>query len=674
MKPRAHHPSRPAGERPRATARSLEQSTPHPRALEPNVRLDLERSFSADLRGIAIHDDPASWEATERRGLAAYTLGEEIHFGAGRFQPHGQPGKALLAHEVTHVLQQRAGRSPGHLSPGNAVAAEREARQASAAIATGRPVESASVAAPATLQGAELTEEVTPPPTTVAGSPTTTSPPPPATGAQPQEGLPQAIDLAFELLDDPAVQIAAGVVLPGPLLAGLKKLKPFLLGAWAIYKNPNIVIDPIKAAIGQLIAQIPAKVDQFVDEFKAQYPTLSKHLGGVWKHLKPKLTYLADNWWDVLKDTGRGLLFPWEGMSEDLDKIGALFVAAKDHFKAHRWSKFSDAVIDAWREGNNLAGRWYGWFLLAMALIGGILGAIFGAGVGFIPGVIAGAEVAFAAGKVLLISTVAAETANAGKAIGELAWSTLTDEETEDKYERIASSALTLGIIGVMFVIGEIASKFVQWLFRRISKAFRGEPTPPKLTAREQIYAERGEPSPAERLEADAIRKGAKDRLAKLDKGEPPRKGPEDDLGWLRDNPRRQDLAYDPDRGHFDIGEGKAAVAAEETGVLDGPLRRAPKGSDGDFLDAKNRLWSHKGGPDMNGIVREALQEAAAGKNVLVDLSELSPAQRAIVRVRVAGAKGGFVRFVPPFEFPSAAAPAGVVGGQVAGQAEKPAR
>lgn len=612
----------------------------------------MERSFHADLRDVIVHDDPEASASTAARGMEAYTVGSHIYFRAGRLDPSSNRGRGLLAHEVTHVLQQRNGahRSSAALASPSAPA-EIEARGAAAQVAAGHTVDQVAVRSDVSLHGADShaeTATIAAPSAAPDGGGATL----PATAAE--GGLPPALEATIKLLDSTTLQSVLSAVLPSGIVPNLKKMKAFLLGAWAIWKNPNIVLDPIKASFAQMIDQVPGRADSAIAEATAKYgPAIGKHLSGIWRHLKPKLEYLKNNWWEVLKETGRGLLFPWEGMQEDIDKIGELFVTAKQEISSAHWSKAGDAVIDAWRAGNNLAGRWYGWFLLGMALIGGIVGAIFGAGVGFVPGVVAGAELAFAAGKILLMSTVAAEGGNLAKSLVEITSESETDDEREDDYERISSSGLTLAIIGVMFVVGEIAAKFVQWLFRRIAKALGKELPAPKPTATEAHAARQGKPSPSEFERAKNIREGYEKRDLDLkNKKVEPRTGPEDDLGWANDA-HRKDLAYDPDAGHYRINEGRAAIAAEDSGVLEGPLRRAPKKSGADFLDAKGRLWSHKGG-DLSEVVGKTVTDAQAGNNVLADLSDLSPAQqdaaRAAILKDLKGQPGAAdrVRFLPP--------------------------
>jgi hypothetical protein len=66
-------------------------------------------SFSgADLQGIRVHHDAhAAAQARVQRALA-YTVGNDIYFAAGRYQPHTREGQRLLFHEIAHVRQQRA--------------------------------------------------------------------------------------------------------------------------------------------------------------------------------------------------------------------------------------------------------------------------------------------------------------------------------------------------------------------------------------------------------------------------------------------------------------------------------------------------------------------------------------------------------------------------------------
>ena len=67
----------------------------------------LEPRFGADLRGVRLHDDARSSRLARSLGAKAFATGEHIVFGSGHFQPETIEGRRLLAHEISHVLQQR---------------------------------------------------------------------------------------------------------------------------------------------------------------------------------------------------------------------------------------------------------------------------------------------------------------------------------------------------------------------------------------------------------------------------------------------------------------------------------------------------------------------------------------------------------------------------------------
>lgn len=87
--------------------------------LDPTTRTRLETGFGADFSTVRIHADDRAAEAAKRLDAQAYTDGEAIVFGAGRYRPREDDGMQLLAHEAAHVLQQRAGVPGVQLKPGD---------------------------------------------------------------------------------------------------------------------------------------------------------------------------------------------------------------------------------------------------------------------------------------------------------------------------------------------------------------------------------------------------------------------------------------------------------------------------------------------------------------------------------------------------------------------------
>ena len=74
--------------------------------LGPATRALMEEQFSHDFSHVRVHSDTTAAESTRSVNAIAYTVGRHIVFGAGRFAPDAVEGRRLLAHELTHVIQQ----------------------------------------------------------------------------------------------------------------------------------------------------------------------------------------------------------------------------------------------------------------------------------------------------------------------------------------------------------------------------------------------------------------------------------------------------------------------------------------------------------------------------------------------------------------------------------------
>jgi hypothetical protein len=91
------------------------------RALPDAVRGKMEAALGADFSNVRIHMGPQA----ERIGAVAFTMGNDIYFAPGRFQPDTAQGQQLLGHELAHVVQQRAGRVRNPMGAGVAVVQDR---------------------------------------------------------------------------------------------------------------------------------------------------------------------------------------------------------------------------------------------------------------------------------------------------------------------------------------------------------------------------------------------------------------------------------------------------------------------------------------------------------------------------------------------------------------------
>jgi pyrrolidone-carboxylate peptidase len=76
------------------------------RALDAATRAFMEPRFGRDFSQVRVHDDAQAQESARAVDAAAYTVGSHLVFGAGQLQPHTAAGQRLLAHELSHVLQQ----------------------------------------------------------------------------------------------------------------------------------------------------------------------------------------------------------------------------------------------------------------------------------------------------------------------------------------------------------------------------------------------------------------------------------------------------------------------------------------------------------------------------------------------------------------------------------------
>ena len=77
--------------------------------LDSPIRTAMEEHLSADLSGVRIHTDGAADTSARSVGADAYTVGSDVVFAAGRYAPDTPVGQRMLAHELTHVVQQRSG-------------------------------------------------------------------------------------------------------------------------------------------------------------------------------------------------------------------------------------------------------------------------------------------------------------------------------------------------------------------------------------------------------------------------------------------------------------------------------------------------------------------------------------------------------------------------------------
>ena len=75
-------------------------------ALDPSIRDFMESRFGYDFSNVRIHTDQKAARSAQLVNALAYTVGSDIVFGENQYRPSTTEGKRLLAHELTHVIQQ----------------------------------------------------------------------------------------------------------------------------------------------------------------------------------------------------------------------------------------------------------------------------------------------------------------------------------------------------------------------------------------------------------------------------------------------------------------------------------------------------------------------------------------------------------------------------------------
>ena len=76
------------------------------RPLEPSLQRDMGQRFGHDFSRVRVHTDAAAERSARDVNANAYTVGHNIVFGARQFAPGTHEGRRLIAHELTHVVQQ----------------------------------------------------------------------------------------------------------------------------------------------------------------------------------------------------------------------------------------------------------------------------------------------------------------------------------------------------------------------------------------------------------------------------------------------------------------------------------------------------------------------------------------------------------------------------------------
>jgi hypothetical protein len=467
--------------------------------LSQSTREQMENSFDADFSGVRIHDDSSAVQMSKDLNAQAFTHGSDIYFNSGKYDASSPKGKHLLAHELTHVVQQSASdikaksnrtfKKQHFLSTGEPSIQrfgipftdyETDFSWSGVKTAAGLTADAAKGAGKwvynrgkyiagnafdcAKATGSSIGKLVT---GDFDSLPDLLGMP------KPGDDGPSMTDWISFVITHPCLKMIPGYEAAEYVAGKFASVSKFLKGAWHMVKNPDEAIEAIHNSsllTGMVGGISPATLSVAMKAVTFSNPS-AEIVSGIYRHLTPKLEYLAGNWWQVLKSAAWDLIWPWPGVGKDLSMIWTELGNCVDNLWNLNISDAADNLLSIWRTVNSMLGRLYGWFLIASVLIGAIIGAFFG-GAGAIPGALLGFEFAMSAGQALLISTIAAETASIGKAGLDLVFKKLTPEEKEKSFEQIANSGITLAITGIMAALGALAVRFAKGLINKLSGLF----------------------------------------------------------------------------------------------------------------------------------------------------------------------------------------------------------
>ncbi|MCB9101748.1 MAG: DUF4157 domain-containing protein [Anaerolineales bacterium] len=97
---------------------NIQQARGGGQALDSDVRGQMESTFGADFTGVRIHTGTQADTLNQSLNAKAFTTGRDIFFREGQYSPASSSGRELLAHELTHVVQQGSGQVQPKLTLG----------------------------------------------------------------------------------------------------------------------------------------------------------------------------------------------------------------------------------------------------------------------------------------------------------------------------------------------------------------------------------------------------------------------------------------------------------------------------------------------------------------------------------------------------------------------------
>jgi hypothetical protein len=115
-----------ANSAPPGISKSLSQSAGKGQPLSNSTNRFMSHAFGTDFSRVTVHTDSDAIQMNRQLGARAFTHANDIYFNKGQYRPESQAGKQLLAHELTHVIQQSKGMAGSSTMMGKGMAVNSE--------------------------------------------------------------------------------------------------------------------------------------------------------------------------------------------------------------------------------------------------------------------------------------------------------------------------------------------------------------------------------------------------------------------------------------------------------------------------------------------------------------------------------------------------------------------
>ncbi|MDJ1169893.1 DUF4157 domain-containing protein [Roseofilum sp. BLCC_M154] len=107
LKPTGQQSTLGGGKAPTQLESSINHAKNGGKFLEPSLQRSMGKAMGVDFSGVKIHTDAQANQLSESIQAKAFTTGQNIFFKQGEYQPQNRGGQELIAHELTHVVQQQ---------------------------------------------------------------------------------------------------------------------------------------------------------------------------------------------------------------------------------------------------------------------------------------------------------------------------------------------------------------------------------------------------------------------------------------------------------------------------------------------------------------------------------------------------------------------------------------